>query len=311
MLAVGLSEEAIKPYIEKASHLVVACVNSPSNVTVSGDIAEIDALITLLDGHSVFCRKLRVNIAYHSPHMSEVAADYLELLGSLENGGAVDKESDTAMISTVTSQAIARNRLQQSEYWVQNLVSQVKFSAAISHLCLAAGKDPGKKLGAARATTRITDLLELGPAASLGGPIKEILNAGNNTYSSYNSVMKRKSPATETLLDAVGHLYCAGYVVDVSKANILGARRNNLPVVLPDLPEYPFDHSREYWHESRSNIEGYRLRKNGSLDLLGTPMVDSNSLDARWRGFLRISSAPWIEDHKVGQKVYVSCGLAD
>lgn len=43
MLAIGLGEAAVQPYLERVTHgeVVVACINSPSNVTLSGDSAGI------------------------------------------------------------------------------------------------------------------------------------------------------------------------------------------------------------------------------------------------------------------------------
>ncbi|KAL8658296.1 MAG: hypothetical protein Q9226_001112 [Calogaya cf. arnoldii] len=300
MVAVGLSEDAVRPYLETFPDLVIACVNSPDSVTVSGEVAEIDGLMSLLDQHAIFCRKLRVDIAYHSPQMLDIATDYLELLGSLEQRQIVHAETDIFMISTLTNRRITRNEIQQSGYWMENLVSQVKFSSAVRQLCPVSSKRPTNKLGAERATCHITDLLEVGPGASLRGPIEAILHAAGRASVNYSSVLRRKVPATDTLLEALGHLHCVGHAVNVSEANqIAQNRKGKQPLVLPDLPEYPFDHSREYWHESRLCKEGYRLRKHGSLDLLGTPVPDWSALDARWRGYLSLSRAPWIEEHKV------------
>ncbi|KAM4056365.1 acyl transferase domain-containing protein [Hirsutella rhossiliensis] len=58
------------------SKITVACENSPSSVTISGDEAGIDALAVELEKQRCFHRKLRVNVAYHSSHM-QVIADYL------------------------------------------------------------------------------------------------------------------------------------------------------------------------------------------------------------------------------------------
>ncbi|KAL8846747.1 MAG: hypothetical protein Q9221_008190 [Calogaya cf. arnoldii] len=311
MVAVGLSDDAVKPYLETFPGLVVACVNSPESVTVSGEVAEIDGLMSLLDQHTIFCRKLRVDIAYHSPQMLNLATDYLELLGSLEQRQVVHAETDIFMISTVTNRRITRKELQQSGYWIENLVSQVKFSSAVRQLCPASSKRPANKLGAERATCHITDLLEVGPGASLRGPIEAILHAAGRASVNYSSVLRRKIPATDTLLEALGRLHCVGHAVNVSKANQSAPnQKGKQPLVLPDLPEYPFEHSREYWHESRLCKEGYRLRKHGSLDLLGTPVPDWSALDARWRGYLSLSRAPWIEEHKVnGAIVYPAAGM--
>ncbi len=50
---------------------------------MSGEEAHIDHLKGLLDADKVFCRKLRVGVAYHSYQMQEIADQYLDRLASL------------------------------------------------------------------------------------------------------------------------------------------------------------------------------------------------------------------------------------
>ncbi|KAF6218695.1 hypothetical protein HO133_006046 [Letharia lupina] len=130
------------------------------------------------------------------------------------------------------------------------------------------------------------------------GPTKDILRGIDKDGISYDSVMVRSVSALDTLLDAVDRLTCFGYPVDISEVNKSGMKPA-IQMVLPNLPEYPFDHSRSYWHDSRYNKDGSRFRNNLRLDLLGTPVSDWNPLGARWRKIIRISETPWIEDHKV------------
>lgn len=55
MMAVALSEEAAYKYTTKctAGTIVVACINSPSSVTLSGDLAAIDEVETFLQGDDI------------------------------------------------------------------------------------------------------------------------------------------------------------------------------------------------------------------------------------------------------------------
>ena len=297
MIAVGLSEEGIEPYLKGITDVVIGCVNSPRSVTLTGNKTQIDRLTSALDRDSVFSRKLHVNIAYHSPQMSEIAADYLTLLGDLEQGD--QPSTSSVMISTVTGKQTNLSEVQQSTYWVDNMVSQVKFSAAVGQICYTTQKGSGKKLRPNRATTQLTDLLEIGPHSALQGPIKEIISSASNSAIRYASVLKRSVSDTESLLDSVGHLHCLGYPMNVCEVNQPGKKFSEGHVVLPSLPEYPFDHAREYWSESKLSKEGYRLRKHPRLDLLGSPVPDWNPLQARWRRHIRASEMPWIEDHKV------------
>ena len=65
-----------------------ACMVS-SNADIAfhlGDDQQIDALKEILDTESIFARKLATGVAYHSPHMQQIADDYLSAMGSLELG---------------------------------------------------------------------------------------------------------------------------------------------------------------------------------------------------------------------------------
>lgn len=134
MLAVGLSQEHVAPYLAKVSEnsVVVACINAPSNVTLSGDSSSVNELFSILKGDGVFVRKLRIQTAYHSHHMRVVAEDYLAAIGSLKPHQ--NKESSgVTMFSSVTAAPISVQELDAS-YWIQNMVSTVRFSEALKAL---------------------------------------------------------------------------------------------------------------------------------------------------------------------------------
>ena len=313
MIAVALSEAQARSYILRVASkfggagMVVACINSPKSVTVSGDENQVDALKLLLDEDSVFSRKLQVDVAYHSPHMEQIAADYRHALMQLELGEQIP--GCKTMMSSVINVPVTSKDLCSADYWVKNLTNPVRFSDAITKLASGASK---KKLGGGNPESVVVyDLLELGPHSALAGPTKDILKAiprGNEIV--YSSCLSRNVSALETTLSAVGKLWCLGYAVNIAAVNrseLSKTSCNNKG--LSDLPEYPFDHSQSYWQESRTNKE-LRLRDHPHLDLLGTRSLDWNSLDARWRKFIRLSETPWAEDHIVnGALVYPAAGM--
>ena len=81
-MAVGLSETDIQPYLKRASKglVVLACVNSPRSLTLSGDTSGIDELCEFFNQEGIFARKLKVDTAYHSHHMKLVADKYLSAI---------------------------------------------------------------------------------------------------------------------------------------------------------------------------------------------------------------------------------------
>ncbi|MCJ1262836.1 hypothetical protein MMC22_002706 [Lobaria immixta] len=315
-MSVGLSETDIIPYIQKTNKMfegidiVVACINSPKNVTVSGRELQIDALKSLL-GDRVFARKLQVEVAYHSPQMNDIAAEYLTSIDGLEAGES--RKGRPVMISSVTARRISVDELSQSEYWVKNMVSPVRFSDALTELSGQSIKNLTKKLGRAhRNAVLIHDILEVGPHSALQSSIRDSLKTiERGKELSYSSVLVRHMSALDTMLHMAGHLHCLGYSVNLAAINRAEENewKTHSPTTLTNLPEYPFDHSKKFWHEGRLSKD-FRLRKYPRLNLLGTPAQDWNPLEARWRKFIRLSETPWVEDHKInGSIVYPAAGM--
>lgn len=305
MLAVALSRKDVIPYIESLTgqreneRINVACVNSPKTVTVSGDDTLIDALKSRLDEDEVFARKLLVGVAYHSTQMQEIASDYRKALGILEKPSMSQGVQLLEMVSSVTGTWIEPHELFQAEYWVRNMVSPVLFSDAVSTLCSGPSTEPPKKLDLShRRQLPIHYLVEAGPHSVMQGACKEILkDLSKNQKTTYLSLLVRKVPAVDTVLAVAGVLYSAGFSVDLARVN--GDLSSAIkPKVLTNLPEYPFDHSKSYWHESRAS-KNERLRRFGKVDLLGVPDPNWNPLEARWAHIIRTTEMPWVQDHKV------------
>ena len=67
-MSVDLSEDDMRQQLcEFRNKVHIACVNSPQNVTVSGDEQAIDTLKRKLDREDVAAQKHRTGVAYHSP----------------------------------------------------------------------------------------------------------------------------------------------------------------------------------------------------------------------------------------------------
>lgn len=80
MVAVGLGRQAISPYLEEGA--VVACENSPENITLSGDIEVIRDITAKVkkDFPDTLCRPLRVKVAYHSRKLNQLSNSCLPSL---------------------------------------------------------------------------------------------------------------------------------------------------------------------------------------------------------------------------------------
>jgi acyl transferase domain-containing protein/SAM-dependent methyltransferase len=314
MMAVGLSEQELHPYLDKINsehqgELIVACFNSPRNLTVSGDQHKVDALKELLDDAAVFARRLQVKNAYHSAHMQEVSDEYFSLLGSL-SGYHTEASDPVHMFSSVTGNRIEDRQL-DAQYWVDNLVSPVRFADAVTQMCFSRVEkgQASIQMNANTGSVFSDILVEIGPHAALQSAVKEILvkTAFAGAITSL-AVLNRSAPGLSTILNTIGSLYARGYPIDATNINQSPSRKNmkalslQRPRLLVNLPGYTFNHSEKLIYESRLS-KNYRLRKQPRHDLFGAPVPDWNVDAPRWRNILRLSEQPWLRDHVVTNQV--------
>jgi NADPH:quinone reductase-like Zn-dependent oxidoreductase/acyl transferase domain-containing protein len=303
MLSAGTSETEIQPYLKSIEAefgylgVSIGCTNSPHNVTITGDELQIDYLKTMLDKDGVFARKLAVSVAYHSSHMKAIAVEYSKAMGKLcQRNGA----SSIKMVSSVTGGVVAHSQLSQKGYWVQNMVSPIRFMEALTGAASVRILENNQTVHD-KTQLQFEDILEIGPHSALQGPIKDTLKmVSKNTAAGYVSALVRNANAVNTLFGALGYLHCRGHRISVKAVNNLNSPTSSLPAPLTNLPEYPFDHSRSYWRESRVS-KGHRFREAPRNDFLGMRVPDWNPQEAKWRRRLKLSEDPWIEDHTIAK----------
>ncbi|KAI1355427.1 putative polyketide synthase [Xylaria sp. FL0043] len=315
MISAGISEQRGQDLIvtfkqdSLAFGVAIACVNSPNNITLAGEGRIIDRIHEKLESEGVFVRKLRVPLAYHSRQMDSISSKYAAMVGTL-NGTGVAK---IPMISSVTGKRATAAQLTDPSYWVSNMVSTVRFSQAVANMCAQSSANLVKKLDLSHVHACVVDeLLEIGPHSTLQSPIRDILKKTPRGASiGYNSVLRRPLSAADTLLNTLGQLYTKGIPVNLRAVNEpfeTGGRKSSRKLLV-NLPEYPFDHSQSYWHESRLS-RNYRLREHGPSKFLGVRSRDWNPDDARWRVFLRVEDLPWAEQHVInGVNLYPAAGM--
>ncbi|KAJ5301157.1 uncharacterized protein N7443_006159 [Penicillium atrosanguineum] len=305
MLATGISVESVQKYLDEMPprSVVVACVNSPASTTLSGDVDRIDQLEAKLQKDGLFARKLRIDTAYHSPHMEEL----VEVVGNAINcikpedrhGGSIP------MLSSVTKQRVYPVELGGS-YWVQNMISSVEFTAAVSQL---AGLSEASKARRRPVPIKWTTLIEIGPHAVLKGPVNQILQAVNTNMASlpYHSLVTRNQDALQTSVKVAGSLWSTGHTIDLTAVN--SGVDSTAPTMVSDFPSYPWNHQTSFWHEPLETAQ-LRQRKHPRHDILGAALDYQNALEPRWRNFLRLSENPWMADHVVaGSIVFPAAGM--
>ena len=236
MMSVGLSDDAVQPYLNKLEALdivVVACVNSPSNVTLSGDSAALVKLEEQFASEKIFARRIKVEVAYHSPHMRVIADEYLASIESIQP--LPTTKSAPLFFSAVTGTKVDPSELDAS-YWVRNMVSPVQFVQALGSISPAtAGVRHRRRDGLSPDI-----ILEIGPHSALQGPVRQILaKNGRAEETQYSSILYRGKDAIVSSLEAMGTLWTKGQALNLLHVNCLEANPKPLQS-LTDLPNYPW-----------------------------------------------------------------------
>ena len=290
MAAVSLGWDQVKSFLPTSDppSVVVACENSPRNVTLSGDAADVEAAVShiKLAHPGVTARLLKVDKAYHSYHMREVGQEYCSSMGKVLLHG---KAPLKPFFSSVTARR--EEGVLDAAYWQKNLESPVLFKSAVSLVL-----DEIDNVA----------FLEVGPHSALAGPLRQISSAwqeatGNTVASPpYVSALARGEDSAESFLTAMGKLFELNASVDLQALIPTGS-------CLPDLPRYQWDHSDgDYWRESRMSHE-WRCRQHAGHPLLGVRQLESTSLEPSWRNVLHVDKVAWLRDHKVEDLIIFPC----
>lgn len=309
MLAAGISADEARQFIgslPENSIAVAACINSPKSVTISGDVDAVSLLEERITSERKFARKLRVSTAYHSPHMLDVAEECLAAMDA--SGFSPPQRTGVLMFSSVTGDLVDHWEVDTS-YWNRNMCQPVLFSDAMQNV-LTRSNSPNRR-GSRRVPYKWNSIVEVGPHSSLKAPIVQTMEGVDKTLPTgltYLSVLVRNEDAVATALRAAGTIWALGNPVSLERVNsqVEGEYK---PQVLIDIPPYPWNHDKQYWHET-SGTKFERLKKQPRTDLLGVPVEDQIQFEPQWKNYLCISENPWIEDHSItGTILYPGAGM--
>lgn len=294
MLAAGLSEsDAIQCIASLGLDSVnVACINSPSSVTLAGPRNTIMELHDHLVENGKFARLLRTSVAYHSSQMISLTDEYAAALATLE----APRSTDVPMYSSVTEELIQGDQL-DAEYWLNNMKNPVRFAGALANLLKNSTQDVVGEYSA---------VLEIGPTKTLEGPIRQIISSINSRLGDklpYISTLSHEQDAYRASLQAAGQLWATGHSIDIDKVN--QASNDTFPSLgslLSRRPTYPWSHKRDFWHDT-STSRSARIRDRPRTDLLGAAVDVQNSFEPRWRNILSTNESPWLLDHNVASAI--------
>ncbi|MEO3755464.1 type I polyketide synthase [Streptomyces sp. B6B3] len=261
MAVIPLPETAVADRLSRwDGRLMVAAVNSPSAVVVSGEGQALAELLAELAGQGVDARRVRVDVAGHSPLMEGIRG---RLLAGWQEIRPVP--GHVRFVSTVTGGALETTRL-DADHWYRNARNTVRFEPAVRGLV-----DTGHRA-----------FVEVSAHPVLTTAVQDILGEDGGTVL---CSLRRDDGGLDRFLTALGEAFTNG--LPVAWPALFpgsGARRR-------ELPTYPF-RRRRFWlappaaPTARASDDGrYRVvwraaaRRGPARPLTGTWLVVASPAD--------------------------------
>ena len=303
MIAVGMSFEQARELCKEigTDKICVAANNSGRSCTLSGNADAVDEAQRRLDAQGTFARTLKVDAAYHSPHMLACAEPYLASLRAC-NVNVREGPYPCKWYSSVYGPDGRRRSFEidgqlEGQYWVDNMTHPVLFAQAV---CRAITEEHVHDL-----------MLEVGPHPALKGPASEIVKSVTGIELPYTGVLKRGQNALESFTDALGFIWekfaCPKPLFDFN--TLQSAFRGSaarVPALLKGLPSYCWDQETVFWHESRRS-KASRTRSIPRHQLLGhaTSHGEGSKREVRWRHIFKLEEMAWLREHRFQGQVLV------
>jgi len=270
MAAAAISPaEAAELIAAHGADVEVSAVNSPTDVTLSGDRDALEGIGKILADRGVFFRMLPLDYAFHSAKMDPIRGKIFDELGELVTG-----EPRLPMFSTVTGTAVSDGRTLDAEYWWRNIREPVRFAEAVEAMA-AAGAGV---------------LVEIGPHPVLSTYLRRIAQSPETPSFAATSTLRREQKPD---LDAnAAAVLAAGGAVDTRTWF-------DVPGRVADLPAYPWQRERLWVGEPSWWGHG---PGDGKLvhPLLGQRVPVP---DPQWEGTVELSRVPWLSGHQVAGSI--------
>ncbi|WUH77228.1 SDR family NAD(P)-dependent oxidoreductase [Streptomyces sp. NBC_00435] len=216
MVAVEATEEEVLGTLTGTDRAVIATINSPNAVVISGDAEPVHAVAEIWKARGRSTKVLPISHASHSPRMDPMLEEFRSIAKEL-----TFHRPKFGIVSTMTGKVEPGDGWASADYWVDQIRNPVRFLDAVRTL----------------EAEGVTTLLELGP----DGVLSAMAAASAEQAVSIASMRKRK-PEPRTLVHALGVLHARGVPVDWPAFFAgTGART-------ADLPTYPFQRER-FWLE--------------------------------------------------------------
>ncbi|MBW4717854.1 type I polyketide synthase [Saccharothrix obliqua] len=277
MAAVAAPVDAVVPLL--VDGVVIAAVNSPGSVVLSGVAAGVDRVVDRLAATGVRVRQLAVSHAFHSPLMEPALDELVRAAAAIPLADA-----QIPVVSTLTGELAETGSFGTAGYWRAQARSAVRFGDAVAAL---------RNLG-------VDAVFDMSPDGSLAGLIEASSVAGTTVL----QLSRRGQPEAEAFLRGIARAYVAGFGVDRTR---FGRGQ------LVQAPTYAFQRKR-FWLDSFAepgDLSDAGLSA-GVHPLLAASVALADSGATVFTGRLSTAVHPWLADHRLsGVAVYPAAGIVE
>lgn len=229
MLMVALSKEEADTFVNNS--VAIAAINSPTHCVLSGPKNDIKMISECLTQQNIINKRLRTSHAFHSNMMKDAAQELRFAFANIQlNSPSI------IIISTATGMPVDANTLTTPDYWVEQMLMPVQFSAAVQ-----------------QAQQQFDcDFLEIGPGSTLVHLTNDN-QLGSNLLRSSMPTFNSGSDENKHILETAAILWIRGHNLNWSMLVGEDPRRVSLPT-------YQFDKT-SYWVPSQEE-QGLQTKVN-------------------------------------------------
>ncbi|HEX7736852.1 MAG TPA: SDR family NAD(P)-dependent oxidoreductase [Ktedonobacteraceae bacterium] len=276
---VGLPEAETRDLLTGyETRLCIAGSNSERATLISGDVRALGELLEQLSTRGIFCSRVKIDFASHSPQVDKISADLTQTLATIQ-----PQDTSIALYSTVSGRLLQGYEANAS-YWVRNLRQPVLFARATRLL-----REHGYR-----------HFLEISAHPVLLPAIEEDFRLSQQSCLTLAS-LRRGKDERYMLLNSLGALYTAGYLPT-------WAELYHEPGTCVMLPNYPWQRT-HFWLEKgegpapvqrKTTSTSFALSEHVLHPLLGvhtTPALHPTT--HYWEQKLSIALLPFLADHVI------------
>ncbi len=214
-------EDVIQHLAAHKNRVVLAAVNGPNQVVISGYRDAVADVVGVLDEDGVMSQVLQVSHAFHSPLMQPIVQEFERFAGQFEYF-----DPEITWISNLTGKAVETAAEVGADYWARHILEPVRFSDGVTSLW---------EQGARR-------FVEIGPAPTLINIAKRCVPKRSEDGSPVVFLASIDADADNwsSLLKAAAKLYCDGATVDWRGLN------GGVGGMLLSVPTYSFERTRHW-----------------------------------------------------------------